>query len=112
MTILYILSLIAAKGVKMLNYIWSGLIAVSVLCALFMGNTADISNALIESGASSIQLILTMAGIICLWSGIMKIAVESGLTNIFAKIFAPFKASLRISVQICSDSAMPQHLSD
>ena len=78
MTILYILSLIAAKGVKMLNYIWSGLIAVSVLCALFMGNTADISNALIESGASSIQLILTM-----------KIAVESGLTNIFAKIFAP-----------------------
>ena len=48
-----------------------------------------ISNALIESGASSIQLILTMAGIICLWSGIMKIAVESGLTNIFAKIFAP-----------------------
>ena len=89
MTILYILSLIAAKGVKMLNYTWSGLIAVSVLCALFMGNTADISNALIESGASSIQLILTMAGIICLWSGIMKIAVESGLTNIFAKIFAP-----------------------
>ena len=84
MTILYILSLIAAKGVKMLNYIWSGLIAVSVLCALFMGNTADISNALIESGASSIQLILTMAGIICLWSGIMKIAVD-----IFAKIFAP-----------------------
>lgn len=85
MTILYILSLIAAKGVKMLNYIWSGLIAVSVLCALFMGNTADISNALIESGASSIQLILTMAGIICLWSGIMKIAVESGLTNILQK---------------------------
>ena len=42
MTILYILSLIAAKGVKMLNYIWSGLIAVSVLCALLMGNTADI----------------------------------------------------------------------
>lgn len=69
----------------MLNYIWSGLIAVSVLCALFMGNTADISNALIESGASSIQLILTMAGIICLWSGIMKIAVESGLTNILQK---------------------------
>lgn len=86
MTILYILSLIAAKGVKMLNYIWSGLIAVSVLCALFMGNTADISNALIESGASSIQLILTMAGIICLWSGIMKISVESGLTNILQNL--------------------------
>ena len=69
----------------MLNYIWSGLIAVSVLCALFMGNTADISNALIESGASSIQLILTMAGIICLWSGIMKIAVEKRFDKHFCK---------------------------
>ena len=88
----------------MLNYIWSGLIAVSVLCALFMGNTADISNALIESGASSIQLILTMAGIICLWSGIMKIAVESGLTNIFAKIFAPLLRPLFTRLDKKSDA--------
>lgn len=73
----------------MLNYIWSALIAASILCAVFTGSTSDLSAALIESGASSIQLILTMAGIICLWSGIMKIAAESGLTGIFAKIFSP-----------------------
>ena len=36
----------------MLNYIRSGHIAVSVLSALYMGYTADISNALIESGVS------------------------------------------------------------
>ena len=30
-----------------------------------------------------------MAGIMCLWAGIMKIAEESGLTAIFAKIFSP-----------------------
>ena len=73
----------------MLNYIWSGIVVISIICSVLLGNTSDLSNALIDSGASSIQLILTMAGIMCLWSGIMKIAVESGLTNIFAKIFAP-----------------------
>lgn len=73
----------------MLNYIWSGIVVISIICSILLGNTGDLSKALIDSGASSIELILTMAGIMCLWSGIMKIAVESGLTNIFAKLFAP-----------------------
>ncbi len=73
----------------MLNYLWSGLVVISIICSIFLGNTENLSDALINSGASSIELILTMAGIMCLWSGIMKVAVESGLTTIFAKIFAP-----------------------
>lgn len=73
----------------MLNYIWSGLIVISIFCSILLGNTETLSKALMDSGASSIQLIITMAGIICLWSGIMKIAVESGLTAVFAKIFSP-----------------------
>lgn len=73
----------------MLNYIWSGLIITSIICSVFLGNTENLSEALMNSGASSIQLLMTMAGIICLWSGIMKIAVESGLTAVFAKLFSP-----------------------
>ena len=73
----------------MLNYVWSGLIIISIACAIGFGNTNELSSALIDSGSASIELILTMAGIMCLWSGIMKIAEESGLTAIFAKIFSP-----------------------
>ncbi len=73
----------------MLNYIWSGLVVLSVICSIFLGNTQDLSKALIDSGASSIKLILTMAGIMCLWSGIMNIAIESGFTNLLSRLFAP-----------------------
>lgn len=73
----------------MLNYIWSGIVIISIICSVILGNTQNLSKALIDSGASSIELILTMAGIMCLWSGIMKIAVESGFTNLIAKLFAP-----------------------
>ena len=73
----------------MLNYLWSGLIVISIICSIFLGNTQTLSKALIDSGASSIELILTMAGIMCLWSGIMKIAVESGFTTLIAKLFSP-----------------------
>ena len=73
----------------MLGYVWAGLIIVSVLSTILLGNTESLSTALIESGSSSIELLLTMAGILCLWSGIMKIAEESGFTALISKIFAP-----------------------
>lgn len=73
----------------MLNYIWSGLIVLSILCASLLGNTNELSTALLNSGESSIALLLKMAGIMCLWSGIMKIAEESGFTAVIAKIFSP-----------------------
>lgn len=73
----------------MLNYIWSGLVIISILCAALLGNTNELSTALLDSGASSIELLLKMAGIMCLWSGIMKIAEESGFTAVIAKFFSP-----------------------
>ena len=73
----------------MLGYVWAGLIIVSVLSALLLGNTETLSAALIESGSASIELLLTMAGILCLWSGIMKIAEESGRTARNSRLFAP-----------------------
>lgn len=73
----------------MLNYVWGFLIISSVVSAVVLGNTDELSNALMNSGKSSIELLLTMAGIICLWSGIMKIAEQSGFTEQISKIFAP-----------------------
>lgn len=73
----------------MLNYIWSGLIILSIICAMIFGNTQELSTALLNSGTSSIELLMKMAGIMCLWSGIMKIAEESGFTSMIAKLFSP-----------------------
>lgn len=88
----------------MLNYVWSGLVIISIICSVFLGNTENLSKALVESGASSIELIITMAGIICLWTGIMKIAVESGLTSVFAKVFSPLLRPLFPNLDKDSDA--------
>jgi len=88
----------------MLNYVWSGLVIISIICSVFLGNTEDLSKSLVDSGASSIELIITMAGIICLWTGIMKIAVESGLTSVFAKVFSPLLRPLFPNLDKDSDA--------
>lgn len=73
----------------MLNYIWSAIVIVSVICSVIFGNTAELSKAVIDSSASAIELLITMAGVMCLWSGIMKIAVKSGFTSLTARLFSP-----------------------
>jgi spore maturation protein A len=73
----------------MLNYIWSAIVIVSIICSVICGNTHELSSAVIDSGAAAIELLMTMAGVMCIWSGIMKIAEQSGFTSIIAKIFSP-----------------------
>ena len=48
----------------------------SVLCSLILGNGDNLSAAIVDSGAQTIQLLLTLAGVMTLWSGIMKIAEQ------------------------------------
>lgn len=73
----------------MLNYLWSALVVLSILCSFFTGNSPHLSEAIIESSAQAIELLMTMAGVMLLWTGIMRIAQESGLTEIFAKLLSP-----------------------
>lgn len=73
----------------MLNYLWSALVILSILCSFFTGNSPQLSEAIIDSSAQAVELLLTMAGVMLLWSGIIRIAQESGLTEAFAKMLSP-----------------------
>ncbi len=73
----------------MLNFIWSAIVIISVICSVVCGNTAALSKAVIDSGSAAIELLITMAGVMCLWSGIMKIAQESGFTALIARLLSP-----------------------
>ena len=73
----------------MLNVIWSLLVIISVVCSFLFGRSENLSSAMVDSGADAVELLLTLAGILTLWSGIMKIAEKSGLTSLFARMSAP-----------------------
>lgn len=78
----------------MLNYIWAGMIIVSFICALSTGRMEELSKAAINGADKAVSLIISMAGVMCLWTGIMKIADRGGLTAIIAKILSPVLARL------------------
>lgn len=73
----------------MMKYIFGGLILISVLIAFARGEAGSVSNALISSCADAVTLCISLCGIICLWSGIMRVAQSSGLTQTVAKGLSP-----------------------
>lgn len=78
----------------MMNYIFGGLIILSVVIGFVRGDAAAVSNGIITSCGDAVALAITLCGVICLWSGIMRVAQTSGLTGIIAKILSPLLSKL------------------
>lgn len=74
----------------MLNYIFAGIILVSFICAIITGNSEALSQSIIKGASESINLLITMAGMLALWSGIMEIADKGGFTKAIGKLLSPF----------------------
>ena len=73
----------------MLNYIWAFILLISFVSALVTGNMPQMSASLMAGAEDAVKLIISVSGIMALWSGLMKIAEKSGLTKIFAYVFMP-----------------------
>ncbi len=73
----------------MMNYIFAGMIIISLVCAVMTNNVSALSQAVINGAAESISLLITMAGAITLWSGIMEIADKGGVTKALSRILSP-----------------------
>ena len=52
-----------------MSYIWSGLVILSFLWGFFHGNLSAVAAAALDGAQSALELSLSMAGILCLWSG-------------------------------------------
>ena len=72
-----------------MSYIFVFMIALSVVCAVFTGNTGALSSSVISGADDAVTLIISLCGMICLWSGIMEVAKESKLTDKIAKALSP-----------------------
>ena len=78
----------------MMNYIWSGILLFSFAYSFFTGKIYEFGNALLESSGQAVNFLISLAGIMAMWSGLMKIAEETGLINKLSKILLPFTAFL------------------
>ena len=70
-------------------WVWTGMVTLSLVFGLLSGNLDAVANAALEGARSAVELSLSMAGVLCLWSGVMEIMNACGLSEGLAGLFRP-----------------------
>ena len=82
-----------------MSWIYTGLIAVSVIVALFLGNGSELAAAIPKGAQAGITLSVSMAGSLCLWTGVGKLMEHIGLTGMLSRLMRPLLHRLFPSTQ-------------
>lgn len=68
-----------------MNRIWAFMILLGIGVGLVTGKTAEISTALVDSAKSGVDYALGMAGVVAMWSGVMRLAEAEGLMELLSE---------------------------
>lgn len=90
----------------MMNYIWTFMMLTGILFSIANGTISSFTDSLMKSCDDAISFIMALAGIMAVWSGIMKIAEVSGLISKIADAVSPVMKMLFPKVENEQISAM------
>lgn len=92
-----------------MSRIWTAMVFLSVAAALISGTGNALAPAVLQGAQSGVTLAISMAGAICLWSGVGRLMETVGITDILARMLRPFLR--RVFPSTGSDPVLAGHLS-
>jgi len=72
-----------------MSWLWTGLVLISVICSLFSPENRNLAAAALEGAQAGVTLAVSMAGTICLWSGVGKLLEAAGATGLLSRLLSP-----------------------
>lgn len=72
-----------------MSWIWSGIVLISLFCSVLSGSGSALAAAIPQGAQAGITLALSMAGSICLWTGIGYLCEHAGITDALSRLLAP-----------------------
>lgn len=73
----------------MMGFVWVGMLVLSVCAALLEGRLGVLTSAAMEGASAAVTLCLSLAGTLCLWSGVAKVMERAGLTEKLGRLMRP-----------------------
>ena len=72
-----------------MSWIFTVLLALSAVSAMFLGKGQALGSACVSGAQNGITLAVSIAGSLCLWTGIGKLMERIGITGLLAKLLRP-----------------------
>ena len=72
-----------------MSWVWTILLLGAVLCAGITGRGQELSAGGIQGAQSGVTLAISIAGSLCLWSGVGRLMEKIGLTQALSKLLRP-----------------------
>lgn len=77
-----------------LSWIFTGILLISMVFSLVLGNGSALGSAVQQGAQAGITLALSLAGSLCLWSGIGNLMDKIGITATLSKLLRPLLCRL------------------
>jgi len=72
-----------------MSIIWTGMLIVAVIASLVGGCPQATASAALEGARAGITLSLSLAGALCLWSGVIHVLEQAGLNQKLSRLLLP-----------------------
>ena len=92
-----------------MSWIWTGMVAVSLIASILLGNGNALSASVIKGAQAGITLAISMSGSICLWTGVGRLMEQTGFTGKLSKLLRPLLG--RIFPSAKKDPVLENYLS-
>lgn len=73
----------------LMSWLWTVLLFFCILCAILTGHGGALASAILNGAQSGITLALSLAGSLCLWSGVGRLMECAGITACLSRFLAP-----------------------
>ena len=72
-----------------MSWIWCGLVGISLLCSVVSGSGNALASSVLQGAQAGVTLAISMAGAICLWSGVGQLMAHIGMTETLSRLLRP-----------------------
>lgn len=72
-----------------MSWIFTGILAISLFSSLLMGKASMLASATVQGSQAGVTLAISIAGSLCLWTGVGKLMSSSGITAALSRLLRP-----------------------
>ncbi len=72
-----------------MSWVWTGILIIAIVSAFCTGQSGALAAGILQGAQKGITVSMSLAGAICLWTGVGALMERGGITNLLSRLLKP-----------------------